>query len=142
MPSRAHVVLVGHLGSDPEERFTHSGSKVVSLSIGVNDGRKGASGEWEDHSSWYRVSVFGRDAEKLAEARKGTLVQVTGRLSTSLWEPTDGKKPRVNLDVMADSVLLLERSTRDEETAPRKAAAPRQAPRRQETTDDLEDLPF
>lgn len=137
MPSRAHLVLIGHLGADPESRHSESGLPLCTFRVAVDDGRRDA-----EHTSWYRVTVFGKQAEQIQDRlHKGTLVSCTGRLTTGIWTGAASGEPRVNLELSADSVLLLERSTRDEEPAA-SASKPRQAPRRQETTDDLEDLPF
>jgi single-strand DNA-binding protein len=100
MPSSARVILVGHLAADPEKRFLSDGRPMVNIRVPVNDDRK------TDHTSWYRVTIFGRDAEFVAErATKGQLVQVIGRLTTGIYEGDKGAK--VNLDVVADTVLLL-----------------------------------
>lgn len=140
MPSKATVVLVGHLGSAPELRYTQAGSAIAIFNIGVNDGKRTGEGEFQEHTSWYRVAAFGRNADAASAAEKGNLVQVIGRLSTSIWLPSDDREPRVNLDVAADSFMLLERKPESDGPQPQ-----RQAPRAQaggEFASDLDDIPF
>jgi len=111
MPQAANITLVGHLAADPETRYSQGGTAIANLRIPVNDGRPKRDGQgFEEHTSWYRVTLFGKQAEKMAErGHKGMLVQVIGKLSTSIWIPDSGE-PRVNLDVEASSFLILERS--------------------------------
>ena len=52
------VILVGHLGSDPEGRFTPGGTAVTTFSIATNESRRNSDGDWDDHTEWHRcVSV-------------------------------------------------------------------------------------
>lgn len=145
MPSKAQITLVGHLGSDPETRYTPEGLAIVSVNVPVNDAKKNKDGTWDDHSSWYKVTLFGKQGETFAErAQKGNLVMVTGTLATSIWNPGDGREPRVNLDVRGQEALILERKEAEDRglhLAPRngKQASLLQDP----LLDDKEgDLPF
>jgi len=67
------VILVGYLGNDPQQRFTPKGDAVTNFSLAVSD-RK-------DDTIWFRVSVWGNQAEACAKClHKGSAVLVEGRL--------------------------------------------------------------
>lgn len=81
----AHPTITGtgHLGADPELRFTQSGKAVANFRIACTERKRTQSGEWEDGTTtWLNVTVWERLAETVAEhLRKGSLVHVVGRLS-------------------------------------------------------------
>src|SRR6202022_4981725 len=75
---------------DPEVRYTPDGKMVVTCRIASNFRKRGAdTREWVDATNWYRVTVFGRLAERLSEQAgqgrlaKGTRIIVWGRLEAS-----------------------------------------------------------
>jgi single-strand DNA-binding protein len=75
------VILVGNLGRDPEMRYTPSGQAVTNLSVATNRRYTDSSGEQRDETVWFRVSVWGRQAEACHQyLQKGRQVLVEGRL--------------------------------------------------------------
>jgi single-strand DNA-binding protein len=76
------VIVVGHLGRDPEMRYMPDGTAVTNFSIATNRRwTDRASGEPRDETTWFRVSVWGRQAETANEyLSKGSQVLVEGRL--------------------------------------------------------------
>jgi len=101
------VILTGNLTRDPELRSTGNGLAVCKLGIAVNTRRKNnSSGEWEEKANFFRVTVFGRQAESCAAyLKKGRAIAVDGRLEWSQWE-NDGQK-RESVDIIADTVQFL-----------------------------------
>ncbi len=101
------VVLTGNLTRDPEHRATSSGLSICKLGIAVNTRRKnGSSGEWEEKANFFRVTVFGRQADSCSQyLSKGRPVAIDGRLEWSTWE-TEGQK-RESIDIIADTVQFL-----------------------------------
>ncbi len=68
------VILVGHLGGDPEGRFTPGGTAVTTFSIATNESRRNSDGDWDDHTEWHRCVLFGKQAETAAEyVKKGQM---------------------------------------------------------------------
>ena len=87
------ITIQGRLAADPELRFGKSGTAFCNVSVPDQKRKKNERGEWEDASAttWFRVTVFGDEAEALAESgRKGDQVVVTGRLITREWQKDDG----------------------------------------------------
>jgi single-strand DNA-binding protein len=86
MPGLNRVQLIGNLGKDPETRFTPTGKKVTSFSLGVNRRWKSA-GEAKEHTDWFNVEAWGRLGEVIQEyLKKGSLVYIEGRLQTDRYE--------------------------------------------------------
>ncbi|MBV9465255.1 MAG: single-stranded DNA-binding protein [Solirubrobacterales bacterium] len=101
------VVLTGNLTRDPELRSTGGGLSVCKLGIAVNTRRKnGSTGDWEEKPNFFRVTVFGRQAESCHQyLKKGRPVAIDGRLEWSSYEQ-EGQK-RESIDIIADSVQFL-----------------------------------
>jgi single-strand DNA-binding protein len=109
------VMIIGNLGSDPEMRYTPSNRAVTQFNVAVNQSTKNQqTGEWVEETDWFRVSVWGDRAERMAESlRKGNKVFVEGRFKTREFEGRDGQK-RTSLEITADSVVNLEKRPREE----------------------------
>ena len=76
------IIIVGNLGKDPEMRYTPSGTPVTSLSVATNRKYTGSDGQVVKETTWFRVSVFGKQAENCAQyLKKGGAVLVDGRLT-------------------------------------------------------------
>ena len=110
------VMIIGNLGSDPEMRYTPSNRAVTQFNVAVNQSTKNQqTGEWVEETDWFRVSVWGDRAERMAESlRKGNKVFVEGRFKTREFEGRDGQK-RTSLEITADSIVNLEKRVRDDE---------------------------
>jgi single-strand DNA-binding protein len=112
--SLCKITLIGNLGRDPEMRYTPDGRPVTQFSVAVNRNTKTQSGEWLEETEWFRITVWGNQAERTAEnLRKGSRVYVEGRFRTREWEAQDGTK-RTALEVTADNVINLERRPRED----------------------------
>lgn len=89
MSSVNKVILVGNLGSDPEVRSTHSGSKIVNLRIATSEQWKDKNtGEKKERTEWHRVVIFSEGLASVAERylQKGSKVYIEGQLQTRKWE--------------------------------------------------------
>lgn len=75
------VTIVGNLGKDPEMRFTPSGQAVTSFNLATNRSYTGSDGQRVKETVWFRVSVWGKQAENCNNyLRKGSKVLIEGRL--------------------------------------------------------------
>ena len=89
---------------------------MTQFNVAVNQSTKNQqTGEWVEETDWFRVSVWGDRAERMAESlRKGNKVFVEGRFKTREFEGRDGQK-RTSLEITADSIVNLEKRVRDDE---------------------------
>jgi single-strand DNA-binding protein len=151
MAGLCKVIVIGNLGRDPEKRYTQDGRPVTRFSVAATTRRRERDGEWADHTEWFSVTVFGRQAETLAErVSKGTRIYVEGRLESRQYETQNGGKG-FSLDVVANEVIVLDARQRGDgdfgSGGDFDTAAPVPAPAQgraapQEDAADLEDLPF
>ncbi len=101
------AIIIGNLGSDPEVRYTQSGTAVANLSIATNERWTDKNGERQERTEWHRVVVFGKTAENCQKyLSKGRQVYVEGRLQTDEWEDRDGNK-RKTTEIVAQNVTFL-----------------------------------
>ena len=102
------VVLVGNLTRDPELKSLPSGMAVCDLGLAVNHRRKNQqTGEWVEEPNYFRVSVFGSQAESCARfLTKGRAVAIDGRLRWRQWDAPDGTK-REAVEVVAETVQFI-----------------------------------
>jgi len=143
------IILVGNLGADPELRYTPQGTAVCDFSVATNEKRKDKSGEMQDVTTWFRVTLWGRQAEVASQyLTKGRQVYVEGRLSLEEWTDRDGNR-RQTLKVHGTDIHFI--GSRAEETSAaqgmRAGAQPAAEPAKtaiaqeqDEITDD--DIPF
>jgi len=117
------IVLVGHLGADPESRFTPSGVAVSTFNMATNESWKNKEGEYEDRTEWHRIVLYGKAAETASEyMKKGQLAYVEGRIRTRSWEDKDGMT-RYTTEVLGDRFTMLGRKSENKSTAPAEAGA-------------------
>lgn len=86
------VILVGHLGQDPEVRYMPNGNAVTGFSLATSETwRDKQSGENRENTEWHRVVLFGKLAEVAGEyLRKGSQVYIEGQLRTRKWTDNSG----------------------------------------------------
>lgn len=134
------VILVGNLGRDPELRYTPQGTPVCSFSMATNERRKDKTGEMQDHTTWFRITLWGRQAETASQyLTKGRPVYIEGRLRVEEWTDRDGKQ-RHTLEVHATDMQFIGGGRGAEEPPMEKAAAAGAASEQADLADD--DIPF
>jgi single-strand DNA-binding protein len=107
-------MIIGNLGRDPEMRYTPSGQAVTQFTVATNRRWRDQQDEWQEETEWFRVVVWGQQAERVAErVRKGNKVYIEGRIQTRQWEDQSGQK-RYTTELIANQVTSLERRERDE----------------------------
>ena len=104
------VILVGHLGRDPELRYAQSGTAVANATLATSERRK-IDGEWQDHTEWHRLVFFGKTAETLARyCKKGKQLYVEGSLQTRSWEDRETGQKRYTTEVRVNQMVMLGRA--------------------------------
>jgi single-strand DNA-binding protein len=108
--------ILGFLGADGEKKSTASGQIYTILSVATKTSWKDNQGDWQSHTEWHRVIVWGEQfAEYAAGLKKGSHVLVEGGLRSREYEK-DGVKHRM-YECKADSILKLDRPERSEHPA-------------------------
>lgn len=75
------LVIVGHLGRDPEMRYTPSGAAVCHFSVATSRTCPAGDGELKKETTWFKVTAWGRLAENCNHyLQKGSKVLIEGRL--------------------------------------------------------------
>ncbi len=102
------VILVGHLGADPEVRYTQSGTAVANLRLATNESYNDKnSGERVEKTEWHRIVGWGKLAEIMGEyLKKGRQVYIEGQLQTRQWQDKEGKD-RWSTEVIGDQIRFL-----------------------------------
>ena len=99
--------IIGHLGRDPDVRYTAEGTAVANLAVATNETWKDKDGEKQERTEWHRVVLFGKVAEIAAQfLKKGSLVYLQGRLQTRKWQGDDGQD-RYTTEIVADRMRML-----------------------------------
>lgn len=99
--------IIGNIGGDPDHKYSAGGSPYLRFNVATNGRRRDVEGNWNDHTEWCRVTVFGQRAESLAEhLRKGTRVFVSGRLEARPWTDQSGNV-RAGLELVASDVEFM-----------------------------------
>jgi len=104
------VFLLGHVGQDPELKFTGAGTALTKFTLATNRlGAKNEEGRRSVEPDWHRIECWGRLAEQVAEAvKRGSRVQVSGALKQDKWTDSEGKA-RSSMVVVASDVVFLDR---------------------------------
>ena len=92
------IHIAGHLGADPETRFTQSGKKVTTLRVATKTRRA----KNDDTTIWWRVTIWGDQFEKMMPYfKKGSAVMVWGEIhKPEIFNDREGK-PQVSLEITA-----------------------------------------
>jgi len=102
------AIILGHLGKDPEVRYTPGGAAVANITVATSEQWKDkTSGEKQEKTEWHRIVFFGRLAEVVGEyLKKGAQIYVEGRLQTRKWQDKEGKD-RYTTEIVANEMQML-----------------------------------
>ncbi|MCX6137984.1 MAG: single-stranded DNA-binding protein [Ignavibacteriales bacterium] len=130
------VQLIGHLGKDPELKYTPSGVAVATFSIATNESWKDQEGNVQERTEWHNIVAWRKLAEICGEwLKKGRRIYLEGRIQTRSYEK-DGVKKYIT-EIVADDMIMLDGGT------PRAAAEHEGAPAPADNQPDGDkDLPF
>jgi len=103
-----NTIVVGHLGRDPEMRFTPDGTPVTTFNIATTRKWTNAEGQPQEKTTWFRVTVWRKLAETCNQyLTKGRLVLVEGDIDLSTWSDKTTNEPRAMLELRARNVRFL-----------------------------------
>jgi single-strand DNA-binding protein len=101
------VMIIGHLGRDPEMRYTPSGRPVTTFTVATSRSWNTADGERHTETEWFNVVTWGNLAEICKQhLTKGQQVYIEGRLQTRRWEDTEGIK-HTSIEIVANEMMML-----------------------------------
>lgn len=101
------ITIVGNLGRDPELRYTPQGMAVCDFSMATSEKKRDKSGEMQDMTTWFRVTLWGKQAETASKyLTKGRQVYIEGRLRVEEWSDRDGKS-RYSLEVNGTDIQFI-----------------------------------
>jgi single-strand DNA-binding protein len=101
------AIIIGNLGSDPEVRYTQSGTAVANFNVATTEKWKGQDGQMQEQTEWHRIVAFARLAEICSEyLSKGSKVYIEGRIQTRSWNDKDGNK-RYTTEIVAKDMKML-----------------------------------
>ena len=108
------ITIAGVLGQDPSMRYFPNGQAVTNISVAANHTYKNNDGETIRKTIWFRVAVYGKQAESVNQyLRKKSKVLVIGRLNADesgnpkIWTRQDGTSG-ASFEVTAESVKFLD----------------------------------
>jgi single-strand DNA-binding protein len=109
------IIIVGNLGRDPELRYTPQGSAVCDFSMATNEKKRDKSGELQDVTTWFKITLWGKQAENGAKyLTKGSPVYIEGRLRVEEWTDRDGNN-RYTLTVHGTDMQFISGGARMED---------------------------
>lgn len=131
------VILVGHLGKDPEIRRFEGGTVKASFPLATSESYTNKSGEKVEQTEWHNVVFWGPIADVIEKyLSKGKQVYVEGKIRTRSWDDKDGNK-RYTTEINGESMTMLGRKGEGENSSPERFNSPESM-----TNDSSDDLPF
>lgn len=101
------VILVGHVGKDPEVRYIDNGTAVAQFSLATNETYKDKTGNRVEKTEWHNVVIWRGLAEVVEKyVKKGDQLYIEGKLRTRSYDDKDGNKRYVT-EVVADNMHMM-----------------------------------
>jgi single-strand DNA-binding protein len=101
------VMIIGHLGRDPEMRYTPSGRPVTTFTVATSRSWNSMDGERHSETEWFNVVAWGNLAEICKQyLTKGQQVYIEGRLQSRKWDDKDGVK-HSSVEIVASEMMML-----------------------------------
>ncbi len=96
------IHVAGHLGADPEVRFTSSGQKVITLRLAAKARRSG-----KDETIWWRITIWGEQFDKMMPyLKKGSSIIVMGEMNKpEIFTDREGKA-QVSMGITASNITF------------------------------------
>jgi single-strand DNA-binding protein len=102
------VMLIGHLGNDPEIKIMSSGQTRVNFTLATNENFKDSSGNLQERTEWHRIIVWGKLAEICGQyLKKGRQVYIEGRLQTRSWDDTKSGEKKYTTEIVCSDMQML-----------------------------------
>ncbi|MCB0723303.1 MAG: single-stranded DNA-binding protein [Ignavibacteriae bacterium] len=133
------VLLIGHLGKDPELRYTPNGTAVCNFSLATTESYKADDGNWVDKTEWHNIVAWRKLAETCSNyLKKGSKIYAEGKITTESYEKDGGDK-RYITKVVLNSMIMLDAKGSSGGSQSSSSGSEESAP---VTEDGDDDLPF
>ena len=102
------VILVGHLGKDPEVRYMSNGEAVANVSLATSENWKTKEGEKKEKTEWHHLIFYRRLAEIAGEyLKKGAQIYVEGKIQTRKWQDKETGADRYTTEIIVNEMKML-----------------------------------
>lgn len=141
------VIIIGHLGNDPEMRTMPNGDAVANISVATSESWTDKNtGERREITEWHRIVFYRRQAEIVGQyLSKGSKIYIEGKLKTRKWQDQSGQD-RYLTEIIGDCLQMLDNKSNEQQTQRNsgqnyaKAKGKPQPSAQQDNFDD--DIPF
>jgi len=101
------VILLGHLGKDPEVKHLESGAAVAQFTLATTESFKDKEGNRQERTEWHNIVFWRRLAEIIEQyVRKGDQIYMEGSIRTRSYEDKDGVKKYIT-EIVGSSLTML-----------------------------------
>ena len=127
------VILVGHVGKDPETRASQKGMIMATFSFATADRQKDQTGQWVDKTEWHNIVAFQRTAEIVRDhVKKGSQLYLEGKIQTRSWDDKESGQKKYRTEILVNDLGLLGGAPKENG----KASPPGRTERSSGTSDD------
>ena len=133
------VQIIGHLGREPEMRYTPAGKPVTTFTVAVSRTWNTMDGERHSETEWFNIVAWGNLAEICKQyLTKGQQVYIEGRLQSRRWDDKEGVKHN-SVEIVANEMMMLgERRDHNNQAQQTSESAPSEG----EMTANEDEFPF
>lgn len=134
------VILVGHVGKDPEVKYLDGGVAVAKFSVATTETYKNKEGNKVDQTEWHNVVAWNKLAEIIEKyVKKGQLLYIEGKIRTRTYGEENNKK--YFTEIVADQMTMLG-GKRDENSSGNGGMKISETPITSTAPEPADDLPF
>ncbi len=136
------VILIGHLGKDPEVRHLENGTSVANFTLATSESYKDKAGNRIDQTEWHNIVVW-RGLADVAEKflKKGSQIYLEGKIRTRSWEDQGGNK-KYTTEIVADTFNMLSKKDDSSQQQSSQSSQTPSSVQKSSPIDEADDLPF
>lgn len=102
------VILIGHLGKDPELRYMPNGEAVANVSLATSENWKEKDGTKKEKTEWHYLVFYRRLAEIAGEyLKKGAPIYIEGKIQTRKWQDKVSGQDRYTTEIIVNDMKML-----------------------------------
>jgi len=138
------VLLIGHLGKDPEVRYMTNGEAVANVSLATSESWKDKEGKKQEKTEWHHLCMYRRLAEIAGEyLKKGALIYVEGKIQTRKFQDKETGQDRYMTEIIVNEMKMLgNKSDGGTNTAQSESVPQAAAPAKKFDDNFIDDIPF